>query len=137
MPVTLPMPPAPMNQTAQLPAATYESATARRSRRMRHPSAKLANTLTQHMALLGTAINPDPGMIAEYAELAASSQGATWQAANADEIGCLCMGHGNDLPFGTDTMCFIHKADIPSDKKPTYLCIVCAHRPEKSNPFRV
>jgi Reverse transcriptase (RNA-dependent DNA polymerase) len=138
MPVTPPMPPAPTNhQTAQLPAATYESATARRSRRTRRPSAKLADTLTQHMALLGTAVNPDTGMIAEYAELAASSQGAAWQAANADEIGRLCMGHGKDMPTGTDTMRFINKADIPRDKKPTYLRIVCAHRPEKSNPFRV
>jgi Reverse transcriptase (RNA-dependent DNA polymerase) len=144
----LPTPPAPgpvppprvvaaPTRTAQLPPATYESAMARRSRRERRQPAKLLDSIPTHAALLGSAVNPDTGVIAEYAELAASSQGAAWQQANADEIGRLCTGHGPDMPTGTDTMRFIHKSDIPNGKKPTYLRIVCAYRPEKTNPHRV
>jgi Reverse transcriptase (RNA-dependent DNA polymerase) len=137
--VTPPPPPirSTPNKTAQLPTATYESATARRSRRERRRPTKLLDALQEHAALLGSAVNPDTGIIAEYAELAASTQGHHWQAANADEIGRLCTGHGPDMPTGTDTMRFIHKADIPGNKKPTYLRIVCAYRPEKTNPHRV
>jgi hypothetical protein len=39
--------------------------------------------------------------------------------------------------FGTDTMFFIPITDIPKNKKPTYLRIVAAFRPEKPNPRRV
>ena len=41
------------------------------------------------------------------------------------------------MPTGTDTMFFIDVKDIPQHKKPTYLRIVTADRPEKENPRRV
>jgi hypothetical protein len=51
----------------------------------------------------------------------------------------MCQGLGPDLdmPTGTNTLFFIHKKDIPKHKKPTYVRVVCAYQPEKSNPRRV
>ena len=90
-----------------------------------------------HWALHGHAINPDTGLIAEHAELLKCSDGHHWHASTADEFGRLMKGHGPDMKSGTETMFFIHPSQIPRGKKPTYLRVVCAYRPEKSNPYRV
>jgi hypothetical protein len=90
-----------------------------------------------HYALHGNAFNPDTGKIAEYKELKDCSEGSQWRASCADEFGRLCQGHGKDMPTGTETMFFIHPRNIPKAKKPTYMRIVAAYRPEKKNPHRV
>jgi hypothetical protein len=90
-----------------------------------------------HWALHGHAINPDTGLIAEHAELLKCSDGHHWHASTADEFGRLMQGHGPNMPTGTETMKFIHPSKIPRGKKPTYLRVVCAYRPEKENPYRV
>jgi hypothetical protein len=41
------------------------------------------------------------------------------------------------MPTGTDTMFFIPIIAVPRHKKATYLRIVAAYRPEKTNPRRV
>ena len=41
------------------------------------------------------------------------------------------------MPTGTETMFFIHPKKIPRHKKPTYMRIVAAYRPEKKDPYRV
>jgi hypothetical protein len=41
------------------------------------------------------------------------------------------------MPSGTETMFFIPISTIPKGQKPTYLRVVAAFRPEKSNPRRV
>jgi hypothetical protein len=38
------------------------------------------------------------------------------------------------MPTGTNTLFFIDKKDIPKNKKPTYVRVVCANRPKKTNP---
>ena len=86
-------------------------------------------------ALLGNAINPDTGTIAEYKELSQCSEGPLWQASNAEEIGRLTQGFGEQQ--GTNTMFFIPHTSIPKNKKPTYLRVVSAYRPEKANPRRI
>jgi len=86
-------------------------------------------------ALLGHAINPDTGKIAEYRELSNCSEGHLWQASNAEEIGRLAQGYGSVK--GTNTMFFIPVSQIPQGRKATYLRVVSAFRPEKSNPRRV
>jgi hypothetical protein len=97
------------------------------------------DSFTSHYAMHGTAVNPDTGGIAEYKELSTCSDGNLWQASNADEIGCMFQGLGPDsyMPTGTNTLFFIDKKDIPKNKKPAYVRVVCADRPEKTNPKRV
>jgi hypothetical protein len=90
-----------------------------------------------HLALLGHAINPDTGMLADYKELSNSSDGPLWRAGNADEIGRLCDGHGKDMPTGTKTMSFIAHHQVPHGDKCTYLNIVAAYRPEKEKKYRI
>jgi hypothetical protein len=90
-----------------------------------------------HFALHGNAFNPDTGQIAEYRELSQCSDGKHWQEGCADEFGRLCQGRGTKMPTGTNTMFFIPKHQIPKHKKPTYLRIVAAYRPEKAAPHRV
>jgi hypothetical protein len=87
----------------------------------------------------GTAVNPNTGGIAEYKELSTCSDGNLWQASNADEIGRMFqgLGSGSYMPTGTNTLLSVDKKDIPKNKKPTYVRVVCADRPEKTNPKRV
>jgi hypothetical protein len=53
------------------------------------------------------------------------------QASNAEEIDQLTQGFGEQQ--GTNTMFFIPHTSIPKNKKPTYLQVVFAYRPEKAN----
>jgi hypothetical protein len=87
----------------------------------------------------GTALNPDTDSIAQYKELSECSDGTHWQASNADEIGRMFQGLGDDsyMPKGTETLWFIDRNQVPKHKKPTYVNVVCADRPEKSNSRRV
>ena len=93
------------------------------------------NSTTYQYACLGSAVNPDTGKIAEFRELSQCSEGALWQASNAEEIGRLTQGFGTQK--GTDTMFFIAYKDIPKGRKATYLRVVAAFRPEKANPRRI
>ena len=88
-------------------------------------------------AYFGNAINPDTNQPAEYLELSKCSEGAEWIKSASEEFGRLAQGNGTTVLEGTNTMRFIHLKDIPSDKKPTYLKMVVADRPEKTNPKRV
>jgi hypothetical protein len=93
----------------------------------------------EHWCCHGTAVNPDTGNIAQYKELSTSSDAAHWQYSNTDEIGRMFQGLGPDsyMPTGTNTLWFIDRKDIPKHKKPTYVRVVCADRPEKPNTRRV
>jgi hypothetical protein len=83
-------------------------------------------------ALLGNAINLDTGTIAKYKELSQCSEGPLWQASNAEEIGRLTQGFEEQQV--TNTMFIIPHTSIPKDKKPTYIRVLSAFRPEKANP---
>jgi hypothetical protein len=87
---------------------------------------------TPALALLDTAINPDTGKIADYKELSQSSEEPLWQASNAEEIGQLTQGFGDQIWM--NTMFLIPYKSIPRNKKPTYLQVVSAFQPEKANP---
>ena len=151
--IPAPLPPAtPLRvPPAEQPPITYDAAT-RRSRRRRRPPKHLAASCCapcslplvpesppahHHYALHGNAFNPDTGQLAEYAELSRSSDGPQWIESMTDEFGRLCQGHGPSMPTGTDTMFFIHKSKVPRHKKPTYIRVVTAYRPEKAKPKRV
>ena len=90
-----------------------------------------------HFAYFGNAINPDTNQPAEYLELSKCSEGAEWIKSASEEFGRLAQGNGTTVLEGTNTIRFIHLKDIPEDKKPTYLKMVVADRPEKTNPKRV
>ena len=122
----------PTEATTSAEALTTEAATSTEA------LVALEGLLThKHFALHGNAFNPDTGQLAEYRELRNCSEGPLWRASCADEFGRLCQGHGNDMPTGTETMFFIRRDQIPKHKKTTYMRIVAAYRPEKSNPHRV
>jgi len=87
------------------------------------------STLAPDYALHGNAFNPDTGKPTEYSKLSHSSNRTMWQASNTMEIHHLA--HGNDNITNTNTMFFILVMAVPCNKKATYLCIVCAHCPEK------
>jgi hypothetical protein len=57
-----------------------------------------------------------------------------WDEVNGKEIGRLFqgLGHTSSMPEGTNTLFFIHKAQPPEHKKPTYIRIICADRPKKT-----
>ena len=114
-----------------------------------NPSPAIANYVTStelvlpdegiHYCLHGTAINPDTGTIADYAELSQSSEGAAWTASMSDEFGRLCQGLGpnSDMPTGSETMFFVPKNSIPKGRTITYARVVCADRPENASALRV
>eukprot|EP00804_Cyclotella_cryptica_P020074 CCRYP_014880-RH/>CCRYP_014880-RH protein AED:0.12 eAED:0.12 QI:0/-1/0/1/-1/1/1/0/1096 len=60
-----------------------------------------------------------------------------WSRSAADEFGRLAQGVGNRVK-GTNTIQFIHEADIPRHRKKdvTYGSFVCTVRPEKADPNR-
>jgi hypothetical protein len=47
------------------------------------------------------------------------------------------LGPNSDMPTGTNTLFFIHRDQVPKQKRATYIRVVCADRPEKSNTRRV
>jgi hypothetical protein len=83
------------------------------------------------------ATHPDTGETVEFTKLRNSSEGAAWMAAAADEIGRLTKGNLPHMTEGTETMKSIPVSDIPQGRKATYLKIVAADKPHKTNPKRV
>ena len=68
--------------------------------------------------------------------LIAGTHSATWWTALANELGRLTNGvHGRVC--ATNTIHFILRSDIPSDKKITYANFVCDCLPHKSEPYRI
>ena len=59
-----------------------------------------------------------------------------WRRALSNELGRLSNGVDGRI-VGTNTIAFIHKHEVPPNKKVTYANMVCDHRPLKSEPDRV
>jgi hypothetical protein len=74
----------------------------------------------QYLAMHGTAMHLETGMVAEYKALSESSDGLEWKASNTEEIGRMFQGLGpnSTMPSGTETCFFIDKHDIPKTKSP-------------------
>ena len=53
----------------------------------------------------------------------------------SNEIGKLEQGFG-DRVAGTDTIDFIHKSEVPANKKFTYANFICNYLPLKTEPHR-
>ena len=99
----------------------------------RTPILDASNADWQHTSY--KAIHPDTGDPVEYKDLLTSSDGLLWEECCADEIGRLAQGYKTIL--GTDTIHFIRITDMPADRRATYLRLVVADRPTKTNPRRV
>jgi len=82
-------------------------------------------------------IDPITGASFEYPQLMLGPDGEAWIQGAANEIGRLCSGVLPDMPSGTETMHFIHHTELPPDKTATYLRIVVAEKPHKTETKRV
>ena len=60
----------------------------------------------------------------------------TWAPGVENELGRLAQGFDNRVT-GTNTIYFIHRHEVPSDRKISYANFVCDYRPLKSEPYRV
>ena len=60
----------------------------------------------------------------------------TWEIRLSNEICRLAQGVG-DRVAGTDTIDFIHKSEVPANKKVTYANFICDYQPLKTEPQRV
>ena len=87
------------------------------------------------------AINPDTGLPAEYRELIKSSGAPRWILGMSKELGRLFQGYksidGLHDTEGTQTCRFIHRKDMPADKKATYVRVVTMFREQKADPYRI
>mgnify|MGYP000683145821 FL=1 len=83
------------------------------------------------------AFNPDTGLLAEYRELIQSTAKAIWENGMCNELGRLFQGFKPNKIVGTDTGRFIHPNDMPKGRKATYVRVLVAHRPQKTEENRV
>jgi len=98
---------------------------------------QVASHMANQHASANKAINPDTGKLTEYLPLLQSSDGHHWEESCCQEIGRLAQGYPPTIPEGTNTIHFIRFNDIPKGRTATYLRLVVADRPNKSNPYRV
>jgi hypothetical protein len=86
---------------------------------------------TQHRA--NSVIDQITGQSYEYRHLVTGKvTGHTtevWTKSFANELGRLANGVGTRVPKGTNTIFFINRSKVPTDRKVTYGRIVCTIRP--------
>ena len=81
-------------------------------------------------------LDHETGQLLEYRQLLKNPKlKEIWTRSAEDEFGRLAQGIGGRIK-GTDTICFIHKREIPTDrlKDFTYIKFVCNVRTEKKDP---
>ena len=72
----------------------------------------------------------------EYRQLLREPEtSAAWTHSSANEFGRLFQGVGGRIK-GTNTCFFIHKHEVPADKRVTYARFVCSERPQKTEVNR-
>ena len=55
----------------------------------------------------------------------------------SNELGRLASGVGDRMKYGTETIFFIQKHQVPAVRKETYANIVCDYRPLKDDTYRL
>jgi hypothetical protein len=97
-----------------------------------------ANTvLASGTGAANTVMDSVTGAALEYRHLVAGPNGATWETSLANDLGRLAQGIGTRMPSGTNTIFFIAKSAIPTDRKVTYARLVSSLRPHKTEVERV
>ena len=82
-------------------------------------------------------VDPATGASLEYPQLLRGDDAPEWIHGTATEIGRLAQGHLPHTTSGSDTMFFIKHTDKPADRIATYLRIVAALRPHKTESKRI
>jgi hypothetical protein len=59
-----------------------------------------------------------------------------WTKSFANKLGRLANGVGTRVSEGTNTIFFINRSQVPTDRKVTYGCIVCTIRPQKKETYQ-
>jgi hypothetical protein len=119
------------------PSNSHSTTAPQRRYNTRGPKAKPSYKARANLAIPARApedaLNPDTGTIADYRKLLSCSEGKLWAHANMEEIRRLFQGLGpeSSIPVGTNTLHFIHRNQVPRNKKATYISVVCTDRPEK------
>lgn len=109
------------------PNATFTS-WPKQKKRTRKPKNK------QPTLSANSALHSDTGELVEYQKLLKSTEGPLWERSCLEEIARLAQGlpdAGIPVSEGTNTIFFIPYIKIPTGRKPTYLRIVVADRPQK------
>ena len=78
----------------------------------------------------------DQGKKMSMDKLLAGKDSSTWWTSLGNELGRLAQGIGNRV-VGTNTIDFIKRSDVPTNKKVTYANFICDERPLKDEKFRV
>jgi hypothetical protein len=93
---------------------------------------------TQHQA--NSVIDQITGQSYEYRHLVTGKvtghSTEVWTKSFAKELGRLANGLGTRIPKGTNTICFINRNQVPTDRKVTYGRIVCTICPQKKETHR-
>jgi hypothetical protein len=82
-------------------------------------------------------IYTDDGKKETIDSLLNGTNGSTWTNSLCNEYGRLAQGFNDNKVLGTDTIDFIHKHEVPHDKKVTYGNFICDYRPLKTEKYRV
>ena len=117
------------------------------SRYNHHHGTHFRNFAVQHLSSTSTAakvraqhslqhIFNESGKKETMDSLLAGKDSAIWWKALGNELGRLSQGIG-DRVVGTETLEFIHRSEVPSNKKVTYANFICDHRPLKEESMRV
>ncbi len=105
-------------------------------RSTQHSANSATSDLFAHVHQANTVVNPITGQVQEYRHLLQGPDAPTWTHSFANELGRLSQGVGTRMPSGTETIWWIRKHQVPSDRKVTYGRIVATIRPQKSEPHR-
>jgi hypothetical protein len=105
-------------------------------RSTQHSANSATSDLFAHVHQANTVVNPTTGQVQEYRHLLQGPDAPTWTHSFANELGRLSQGVGTLVPSGTETIWWIRKHQVPSDRKVTYGRIVATIRPQKSEPHR-
>jgi hypothetical protein len=93
---------------------------------------------TQHRA--NSVIDQITGQSYEYRHLvtgkATGHTSEVWTQSFANTLGRLANGVGTSVPEGTNTIFFINRNQVPTDRKVTYGRIFCTIRPQKKETHR-
>ena len=87
------------------------------------------------IAAINAILHPVTGKLQEYKELRNGEEAAQWIDGCSKEVVCLYNGRSTENTKGTNTMFFLHPSKLPKGRKPTYLRVVAAYRPQKADPY--
>ena len=121
----------------------FESIAERVKNRRRQPEPEEQQSIAQRVAarrreFAAPVLDVDTGKLLEYRALLKHPKfKKAWSISAANEFGRLAQGVGGRVK-GTDTIRFIRKSEVPSDrfKDVTYIKMVCQVRTEKKEPNR-